>query len=53
VIPERLADELLTYWTRQTIPTLNLIQIELAKLLVDDWHLSLIELEEAVRALAP
>jgi hypothetical protein len=32
---------------------MNSIQIELARLLVDDWHLSLIELEEAVRALAP
>jgi len=53
VIPERLASELLTYWTRQTIPMMNSIQIELARLLVDDWHLSLIELEEAVRALVP
>jgi hypothetical protein len=53
VITERLANELLTYWTRETIPMMNSIQIELARLLVDDWHLSLIELEEAVRALVP
>ena len=32
---------------------MNLTQIELARLLVDDWHLSLTELEAAVQALAP
>ena len=35
------------------IPTMSMTQIELARLLSDDWHLSLTELEEAVRALAP
>jgi hypothetical protein len=53
VIPEHLADELLTYWTGQMTLTMNSIQIELARLLVEDWHLSLIELEDAVRALTP
>ena len=35
------------------IPTMSMTQIELAKLLVEDWHLSLTEFEDAVRALAP
>jgi hypothetical protein len=53
VIPERLADELLTFWLGRKISMMSVTQIELARLLAEDWHLSLIELEEAVRALVP
>ena len=53
VIPEHLAHELLTFWLGQKILMMSVTQIELARHLAEDWHLSLLELEEAVRALVP